>query len=295
MDFLEKLAATSEFKKWEQGLPDDARRERDLIKIVQKDTDRTQVKKAMKELTRRYKGVISQSVKSSGLSSVMDHNTAFQHGLTEFQSRIKNSFDLTKQVKPITYMHQLLRWDLSKKKQDFMNTTSKMSVDLTEKAGYISLAKDFLRRQLGREPTPDEALKYIKEELGWTSVTRANYDRIQSIQKKEFSGDELIGAKGGDSRAEAISIFDVKNVSAVTPMDIYKNTMVKNQIEDLLPTNFTRQERRFLRNLYGLGQFQNKRAKSLNDAALNNNMTHYEARKVRDKLLQLLRSRGVVA
>lgn len=281
-DILSKIANDENvFRDWESGLDPKVKRERELIKSVQSNND----KFAMKQLMKDYRNVINQEVSKSQLSKTMESGMAQQYGMSIFKDLIKNNFDLSKPNKPITYIKTVLPQKLSKKKNEFMDLVARKSEDLTAKTGYTSIARDFLKRELDREPNIDEIHNFITKDMG-LKIELKNVQRIQDLTRRELSGNEQVGGKN-DSGAEFLTLMDIKNVGSISPEEIFNDSLLKGKIENQLP-NFTRPQRRLIRHYFGLGQFEGKPAKSQHQAAIKSNMTYYDAKRTLDKLVDNL-------
>lgn len=275
-DILQKIATSqNEMMEWEKTLEPAVKRERDLIRAVQERDDRF----AMKELIRSYRGVINQQVRNTQLANIMDPNVAQQYGVSTFKEIIKTNFDLSHQVKPVTYITNTMDRLLKKRRYQMTDFVARKSEDLTMKSGYVAVADDFLKRELNRAPTDNETFDFIKNDMG-KKILLKNVQRIRQLTRRELSGDVQLGQ--GDT-GEYLTLMDVKNVGNVSAEDIFQNGLMGQKIENELAA-FTRPERRLIRNYFGLGQFSNKRAKSLNEAATSNNMTYYEARRIVERL-----------
>jgi len=293
-EYLEKLAAS---KKEDGFLHTDAKaeHERDLIRKVQESNGTDFF--AMNELIQDYRGTINNATRSSGLTSVMDYETAYQEGIKAFKELIKKNFDLNdKTARPATYITGALLNSLRKVSNNSSDFGARKSEELQMKSKPKSVAEAFLTRQLDRKPDYDETLKFIKGQMRTgKSITKENLKRIDMYGTKELSGSQQIGGGENSEGAEFLTLNDITNVKKETPDEIMEKQMNEQRIFDHLRTfTLNKNERVLIMNMYGMGKFENKKANSLNHAAINAGMTNYEAKKTLDRYKKSLEQNGLL-
>lgn len=278
----EKITDPKQLAAWELTLPLEKQRERQLIRAV-KDHDG---QFEMKELIRLFKGAISNAIRSSQLTNVMNDTMANQYAIMEFREMIKKDFDLSVKVIPITYVTGALADRLKKRKYEFMNTTIKKSEELERESQYTSMSRNFLMKELDRMPTIEEEHSFIKHQLG-KNVSLNDVRKIREQEREEKSGDKQIGKDVG---ADFMTLMDLKNVAKHSPEEIMENEMLKSKVESMIRRNpqFTRAERRFLYARLGLGEYTGKNTANDNAAAIEAGMSYYEGRKTFEKLKEAL-------
>jgi hypothetical protein len=294
-EYLEKLAAARNKKSENPYLHSDpkAAQERELIRKVQETNDFM----AMNQLIMLYRGTINNCVRNSGLISVMDYDTAYQEGVKAFKEIIKKNFDLNnKDARPLTYITTTLTRQLQKVSNNSSDFGARKSEELQMKSKPQAVAEAFLERQLGRPATNEETLNFIQKKMNTgKSITLENLQRINMYKTKELSGSQIIGGDDRPDGAEALSLSDITNVKQKTPMEIMEEQMMEKRIEEHLKTfTLNKDEKRLIMNMYGMGQFKGKKARSLNEAAINAGMTNYEAKKILDRYKKSLEQHGIL-
>lgn len=278
-ELIEKIDKIA-FAKFDSMDPQ-VKKERELIKAIQERDD----KFAMKQLIREYRGVISQEVKRAQLGSVMDQDAAMGHGIAEFKKIIKKNFDLSKENKPITFIKNTLPLELQKRKNEYMDFGVRKSTELTRQAGNVSVATNFLTREYGREPKVNEIVSFIKNDMN-KKITSKQVQQIKDYERLEYSGDAVIG--NIDGVGDAITLMDTLNINRVSPESMLAKMEEEERIKKEM-INFTRPERKLIYHVLGLGEFKNRPAKNLSQAATSNGMTYYDAKKIMNKLKERIK------
>ncbi|MDF2841750.1 MAG: hypothetical protein K0R00_176 [Herbinix sp.] len=284
-EILQKYAARkkSDFGNMENGMKPEAIQERELIRKVQQNNDFM----AFKELQMKYRNIINSSISKSGLTSVMDYNTALQESNRAFKELITKNFDLTKPVQPSTYIFDTLPNVLRKIKYNNRDFVARKSEELSMHSEVVATARNFLVKEYGRQPTIDEIDNFVKTQLGTgKSLTPEKIKRIDVLDRKELSGNVQVGGTDNTSGADFITWQDITNVNDETPEEAYEIGLRNQQLEEII-NKLPKQERRFIRSYYGLGEFKGKKAASLYSASIDNGITYYEAGKVIDKFNQM--------
>lgn len=275
---LEKFAASR--KKY------DDEKERDLIKRVQNFDDPF----AYKELQRIYKPIIQKAIQDSNITSVMDYDTALVTAYKCFKTIIKDRFNLNNlTAKPSTYILNSLTAMLKKERFNNRDLILRKSEDLSMKSEYINTAEQFLQKELKRTPEPEEIHKFITNNLKF-KISLDEVKKIKNLEKRELSTDMPVGNVEG---AEYMTFGDLINAKNTTPEDLFNDFVKQQAIQEILSA-MPKEERRLIMYFYGLGQFKDKKAKSLAHAALSSNMTYYRAKQVIEQFEQKLREKNLL-
>jgi len=281
-EMLEKIAVSN---KKTINMTEKAKKEIELINKVKTGATH-EANFATKQLVKMYRNVIGQQAKESGLSSVVDPNIAHTFGVKILRDSI-SKYDPSKGVQPNTYFQTNLNLAMRKEMGNHVDFAAKKTAELTQKNSHVIKATNLLRMQLGREPSNREIHSFITNELG-KSVELKNIERIKSYNRNEYSGNARIGE---DTNADFMTLMDIVNVDPVTPEQSYVQDLEKREWLEAIKKFPSKKERRFLYSVLGLGEFEGNAEKSINAAATNNNMSVYEAKKVRDKFLDMVRSK----
>jgi hypothetical protein len=291
-EVLQKYAAkkNNDIEDLESGMTPQAKHERELIRRYQQTDDFM----ALRELQSAYRGIINSSISQSGIASVMDRDTALQEANKAFRELVKKNYDLTKKIQPNTYIIGALPKALSKLKYSNRDFAVRKSDELTRLNETVTTAKNFLKQELGRDPSSPEIYHYIKDNFRTArNITEDKIKRIDALDRSELSGNVQIGQSDGSNGADYITLSDISNVDNRTPEEMYESQLNDQRIESII-NKLPRTERRFIRNFYGIGEFKNNKASSLYQASTNNGMTYYEAKKVVDKFKQMLKDAGIM-
>lgn len=268
---------------------DVAEKERELIRRAQSGDFM-----ALKQLQMDYRGVISNAVSKSGLNSVMDYNSALQEGNRAFKELVTKNFDVTKDNKPSTYIIGQLPNYLKGVKYNNRDFAARKSEELSMQSEAVSTARNFLKKELGRDPSVQETFNFVQTNLRTgKSLTMDKIKRIDALDRRELSGNQQIGGTDSSQGASFITLSDLENVADTTPEQIYQTGLKNQRIESII-NQLPRMERRLVRNFYQLGEFKGTKKESLSRVATNNNMTYYEAQKILDKMDKMLRDEGIL-
>lgn len=253
--------------------------ERELILAVQQNND----KQALLELVRLYRGCISDCTRSVNFSKVMENDVAQSYAIKIFKKIIEEKFNLDVDVKPVTYITNVLTSELKKVKYGNMDEPARKSTNLTRISSYKMKADDFINREHSRKPSVDEEYDFITNELG-LKVEKKDLGRLEKLQRRELSGNMRIGED--DSSAGYMTLMDIKNVGE-SPEKIYENSLLNQKIDNILNENFTRIERTLLREYFGLGQFNEKSRLKLSMLALDKGMTTNQANNLIERYVSI--------
>lgn len=259
---------------------DTSQRELELIRKVQRTNDVF----AMKELLRLFRGTIQKCIREANLGFVMDEATAVAYAENIVRHALKENFDPSKKTKPNTFITNTLNNKLKTLKYERINMSSRMSTDLAMKAMYIHNAEPALKRMGIENPTDQQILDYIKKDLGKSpNLKKAEVKRIRSLEREELDGNRYISQNvEGSSK---MSLTDTLNVQKISAQDMLERKFFENKVERVIgKPNYSANERKFIRMMYGIGIYKNNQAKNIHRAALDSGLTDASARRTLDKL-----------
>jgi hypothetical protein len=288
---LSKYAAArrgqNAFEKWEAELGPKERHERELVRRAQNGDFM-----AMKEILMLYNNVVQSSIRDSGLISVMDRASAEQEAINALKKIVLENIDLTKQTVPNTYIYGQLPNMMRTIKYENRDFAARKSSELTRHTEAVVSAESFLEKKLGRLPTSSEAMSYIKNNFDFSNkINKKQIERIQAYNRRELSGNVLMGAEGD---GENLTFADVLNVDKRTPGQYMEDTAKLGQVEDAIGKLPDKKQRRLIRSFYGLGEYKGRKASSLNDAAMISAMSYYDANKTLDQFRDILKKEGLI-
>lgn len=261
-------------------MTEDAKRERELIAKIQKNDDIF----AMKELMRRYRGLIRKCVKDANLGSVMSEADAIAYAENQVRHIIKDNFDLSRKVQPNTLIINALTNKLRTLRYQNISQSSRMSTDLGMKAGYVAHAVSMLERRGIENPSPQQIVDYVKHDMGRApKFTKKEAQRILDLSRVELSGNsEISNNVSGNAAMTLHEMFDTQSVSA---KDLLEQKFLQDKIERIISSgNYSRNERIFIRRMYQIGEYRNIVPKNIHQAALNSGLADTVARRALMKL-----------
>lgn len=271
---MQKIAVVSTNKE------EQTQRELELIERIQKYNDPI----AMEKLITMYRGTINNAIRSSGILSVMSDINANQEASNIFKEKIRK-YDLqgflngSSKATPLTYITSTLAPSLQKVNYNHSGSGVRMSEELRGFNKTKFTAEQLLERQLGRKPTYEETYDFMRREMGVKNknLSVADLKRIDHYKTNEYSGSQFINGADG---AEKLTLADVTSVSD-NIQKLYNQTLEEQMVEDEIK-NFVEDEnkRKFLKMNFGVGEYKNKKARSLNEAAFNCGITYHEANKL---------------
>lgn len=259
---------------------EDAKKERELIAKIQKNNDIF----AMKELMRRYRGLIRKCVKDANLGAVMSEADAISYAENQVKHIIKENFDLSRKVQPNTLIVNALTNKLRTLRYQNISQSARMSTDLGMKAGYVTHAVSMLERRGVENPSPQQIVDYVKHEMGRApKFTKKEAQRILDLSRTELSGDTEIN-KGVGANA-SMTLQEAFNTQSVSAKDLLEQKFLQDKIERIIASgNYTRNERIFIRRIYRIGEYANIDPKNIHQAALNSGLADTVARRALTKL-----------
>lgn len=271
---LEKLAAVSDDKQ------EQTQKELDLIRRIQMFDDPM----AMKKLLAMYRATIASAIRASGILSVMTEDNAQQEAIAIFREKIKKYnyqgyLNGIEKATPFTYINSVLGPSLQKVNYNNSGSGVRMSEELRGFNKNKYTAEQLLERQLNRRPTYEEVELFMKQEMGVKNknLSVAALKRIDHYGTKEYSGSQTInGAEG----AEKLTLSDVTSVSD-NIQELYNKTLEEQMVESEIE-KFTNEpnKQKLLKMNFGIGEYKNNKARSVNEASFNCGLTYYEANKL---------------
>lgn len=281
--FMEKLAAKIQFSQ------SDVEEEKRLIERVQKMNDPI----ALSQLIMKYEGTIKNAIVTSGINRQMDFELAKQIAQNEFVGLIKK-YNLNSDNKPNTYITHTLPLALKHTMYDNISSEINMSQEIARYKGLVDSAVTYLRQQNDREPTDQEILHYIKTNMkstGGKGLTLSAIKRTRDYKVDTWSGNRALNSSNG---AENITYEDVYAGNQTTPDDLMQRSDQERMIESEIDSfTLNINERRFLKQIYGIGIYKGKRS-SKNKAAINNGITNFLGDKLLRRFREHLKAKGMM-
>lgn len=250
---------------------------------------------AEEQLLASYRGLVANLVNSSRAKQLLGYDLAYQHAVGALKACIRN-YQFTSNNKPSTYFTTNIKLELDKlyKSQTSQNTIS-MSSDLNQNKNTMANAESILTPMLGRKPTNEEMLNFIKNDMGFgKNLDLKKIERIQHYETKELSGSAIIGQENADG-AESLTFEDVTNKGKDIDKMINDDTQGKQIIKSIQEFTQNKNERRFLMAYLGLGEFKTGLMKAnQSQAAASNGLSYYSSKKILDKFREFCVSKGVM-
>ena len=265
-------------------MQDNVQKERELIAKVQKNNDMF----AMKELLRMYRGAIRTCVRAAKLNTVMSEEDAIAYAENIVRHSIKENFDLSQKNKPSTFIIDSLKKKLMTLRYNNMNQHSRISTDLTMKAGYVAQAVPILKRRGIDNPTEEQIVNFVQKEFGKSQrFTKAEAKRINALSRTELSADTAL-SKEVDGAGQ-MSLGETLNAQKISAQDLLQEKFLHDKIERIIESpGYTRNERTFIRMIYRIGRYKNSPVPNIHQAALNCGIADSSARRLLKKLEQEL-------
>lgn len=266
------------------------------LKLIQQ----IQVKKdpfAEGQLIARYRGALNDLVNKSPAKKTVGYDIAYQHAVSELKRSIK-VYDLKQylKVKPITFIFTNVNLEL-KKLYDKSTSQSgvKMADDLSRGKTLLNNASSILVPKLGRKPTNQELLNFIKNDMGYgKSLTLDKINKIQKYDTKELSSSRTIG-KGNADGAETLTFEDVMHTTQDVGLAMKKEEREEEVINAIRKYTTDKSVRRFLIAYLGLGEFKNAGIKtSINKCAIRSGISYYDGRKHIEAFRNFCKTNGVM-
>lgn len=271
------------------------KKELQLIQSVQKMNDFF----AQEQLVALYRGMLSNAVHKCSATAIEGNDVTYTHAVNALKRAIKNyKLDNYKNIKPVTYFTGSVEKDLMKLANEAKSQKGvRMSSDLNEHKTTIAIAQKVLRSELGREPEAKEIVHYAKNKMnrGGAGLTVGKVERIMHYNTMEYSGSAMIGKENADG-AEAISFEEAFGENKVNAKKEYEKSLENEKVVSMVQEYTSDpQKRRFIYQMLGIGsEFQGKRAKTLNEAAFTNGLTHYTAKMTFDGFKKFAEKKGVI-
>lgn len=253
---------------------------------------------AEEQLIASYRGMINNIVNSkTKLKALVGYEQVFQRAVSAVKACIRNyKLQNYKANKPSTYFHTNVELELKKmyKERTAQNTVS-MSADLNSYKNIIANAESILTPQLGRQPSNEETVNFIKNQGGVGSkIDLKTIDRIKHYDTMEYSGSMQIGQDNADG-AESLTFEDVLHGGQDVEKILQNDAKERETIDAIREFTQNKNERRFLMAYLGIGEFKNMVTKGKSTLSAKSNGISYYAG---DKLLQRFRDfcvqKGVV-
>lgn len=239
----------------------DPEAEKDLIRRAQKGDVL-----AYKRLRKMYRGVIEDSINKSGVTSDnIPRDILMAESLREFKRSI-DTYDLTKGVKPSTWITSNISQDLKKIDRSYKNQ-ARVSDSDTLLMGNVESAIKQLEAEGIEDADPDTIAKTIETNFG-KKVDGVQIGDIMSRRRKEMSLNKGIGE---DGVGENLEVQDVMNVPDTSMSDIIKEDKSKDDLDSLL-SKLNDDDRRIFEKAKGIGSFKGAGPMKVNDIAKDENL-----------------------
>lgn len=250
---------------------------------------------AEEQLIAKYRGLVANLVNSSRAKQLLGYDLAFQHAIGALKACIRN-YQFTSKNKPSTYFTTNIKLELDKlyKAQTSQNIIG-MSSDLNQNKNTMVNAESILTPMLGRKPTVEETVNFVKNDLGYGKNLDINKaERIKHYETKELSGSVMISQENADG-AESLTFEDITNKGKDIGKIINDDTQGKLIIKAIQDFTQNKNEKRFLMAYLGLGEFKNGLMKAnQSQAAASNGLSYYSSKKVLDKFRDYCIEKGVM-
>lgn len=255
---------------------------------------------ALQRLLLLYKATMEISAKESGLTSAVGPETAYQMAQNEFIHIVKNKLNLGNTLsKPNSYIRTTLTQALSNQAKDNRPGAVRTSQSLEGFKTFINIAENQLKRQNGYEqPSDKEIYSYVKNVMkkGGKGFTKDVVKRIrEEYAFKELSGSMQFGNNGANSNAESLTYGEVfSNLKRTTPQQLIDEADTEKTVDkEIDEFTTTLAERRYLRQIYGVGIYKNTKA-SRNIASINNGITNYKGLLLEKSFQDHLKKKGIL-
>lgn len=239
----------------------DPEAEKDLIRRAQKGDVI-----AYKRLRKLYRGVIEDSINKSGVSTDnIPRDVLMAESLREFKRSI-DTYDLTKGVKPSTWITSNISQDLKKIDRAYKNQ-ARVSDSDTLLMGNIESSIKQLEAEGFENPDASMISQTLKTNFE-KDIEPSQINDIMSRRRKEMSINKGIGE---DGVGENLEVQDVINVPDTNMGDIMDGSRKKDELNDLL-SKLNEDDRRIFEKAKGIGQFKNSGPVKINEIAKTENL-----------------------
>ena len=251
---------------------------------------------AEEQLIAMYRGILNKVANESKAKQIVGYDQTYQRAVSALKTSIRN-FNLKsyKNNKPSTYFMKNIMLELDKfYKQITSQGTIKMSSENNRYKNIMVNAESILVSRLGRKPTNQETLDFIKNEFRLSqNLDLDTIERIEHYTTKELSGSKTIG-KNNAAGAEELSYEDVmagtRNVNDILEKEKTNN----NIIEKIRKFTNDKNQRKFLMCYLGIGEFSNAMHKgNVHNAAINCGISYYVGNKILENFRTFCIKEGV--
>lgn len=254
--------------------------ERELIKKAKRGDI-----EAMKKIHIIYRGLVSKAIKDSGAELYMDRSMLELEARRIIEKLVQTRLDSSAETQPSTFIYSSLANAFRTLKNNSRNEYARSPEEISRKSAIVNPVYNDLKRELGREPTDAE----IYKEIDNRRKMKSNYARdfklsdvkkVRDMARTNIIGNKLIG--GPDSEGAPITSAENLMQSRVpTAESLYQRQQEEANINSIiLRLNLTRDERRAVYSFAGIGEFKDKKAPNIHQAALNGRITDYRLKQI---------------
>lgn len=252
---------------------------------------------AEEQLIAMYRGILNKVVNESKAKQIVGYDQTYQRAVSALKTSIRN-FNLKsyKNNKPSTYFMKNIMLELDKfYKQITSQGTIKMSSENNRYKNIMVNAESILVSRLGRKPTNNELLNFIKNEFKLSqNLDLETIERIEHYTTQELSGSKSIGKNNADG-AEELSYEDVMNGTQNVDDILKKENTANNVINAIRSFTADKNQRKFLMCYLGIGEFSNAMYKgNIHNAAINCGVSYYVGCKILENFRTFCVNKGVL-
>ena len=244
---------------------------------------------AMKRLHVLYRGLINKAIKESGAEMYQDRAILELEARRIIENLVRGPLNPDLDSQPSTFIYSNIKNSFRTQKNNLRNDYVQMPEAIARKSAIYHPVLVDLRRELNREPTDEEVFNEImRRRQSNPKFARdfefKNIERIKGMSRTDVIGNKMVG---GDSH-EGSPITSAENLMQSRMMgaeELYQRQQEEAHLQNIMNVlNLTRNERRAVHSFFGTGEFKTKKAKNINQAALNGGITNYQLKKILDQI-----------
>lgn len=252
---------------------------------------------AESQLIALYGGQLQNLVGQHQAKDSVGYEQAFQRAVSALKQYARTyDFNKYKDIKPITHLTNNINHELGKLVRE--NNSQKivsMSGNLNENKNVMHSAESILLAQLGRKPTPNETLNFVKNDMGLgKNLTLDKINRIRHYETREYSGLAQIGSENA-AGAESLTFEDIANKGKDIGTLVERTFTEDKLIEAIREFTDDKSERKFLMLFLGIGEFRSDAAKGdISGSASKMGIAYYPSRKAVNGFYKFCKDKGII-